>query len=106
MTKTTKTVLATLAAIALTPAVAFAAPVVGETVGTTLEEITSNLQSAGYEVREIEQDDDEFEVEIMVDGQLYELEIALDTGMITEVELEDEDDDDDDDDDDMSESAN
>lgn len=99
MTTMTKTLLASLSALVLVPAAAFAVPVVGETVGTTMEEITGNLQSAGYEVREIEADDDELEAVIAADGQLYELEISPDTGMITEIELED-------DDDDMSTSAN
>lgn len=99
MTTMTKTLLASLAALVLVPAAAFAVPVVGETVGTTMEDITSNLQNAGYEVREIEADDDELEAVIVADGQLYELEISPDTGMITEIELED-------DDDNMSTSAN
>lgn len=105
MTSTTKTLLASLSALVLVPAVAFAVPIVGQTVGTTVEEITSNLHNAGYEVREIEADDDELEAVILADGQLMELEISPDTGMITEIEMED-DDDDDDDMDDMSESAN
>lgn len=99
MNTTTKLTLAVL--IALAPATAFAAPSVGDALGTSVAEIATNLQDAGYEVREIERDDSDFEVEIIVDGQLYELEISPRTGMITEVELED-----DDDMDDRSESAN
>lgn len=102
MTSITKTLLASLSALVLVPAVAFAVPIVGETVGTTVEEITSNLHNAGYEVREIEADDDELEAVILADGQLMELEISPENGMITEIGLED----DDDDMDHMSESAN
>lgn len=102
MKTSTKTTLAALAALALIPAAALAAPMVGDTVGTTPEDVTTNLQNAGYEVREIEVDDDELEAVILADGQLLELEISPDTGMITEIELEDGDDDMDD----MSESAN
>lgn len=85
-----KTTLATLAALALVPATAFAAPSVGDVLGTSIAEIATNLEDAGYEVREIEREDNEFEVEILVDGQLYELEISPSTGMITEIELEDD----------------
>lgn len=98
MKTSTKTALAVLTALALVPAAALAAPMIGDSVGTTLEDATTSLQSAGYEVREIERDDDELEVVILAAGQLLELEISSQTGMITGIELED-------DDDDMSESA-
>lgn len=92
MTPMTKTLVSSLSALVLVPSAAFAVPVVGDTVGTTAEEITNNLQAAGYEVREIELDDDELEALIVADGQLFELEVSPQTGLITEVELEDDDD--------------
>lgn len=90
MKMTSKTMLATLVALAFVPSTAFAAPSVGDVLGTSIAEIATNLEDAGYEVREIEREDNEFEVEILVDGQLYELEISPSTGMITESELEDD----------------
>lgn len=92
MTPMTKTLVSSLSALVLVPAAAFAVPAVGDTVGTTAEEITNNLQAAGYEVREIELDDDELEALIVADAQLFELEVSPQTGLITEVELEDDDD--------------
>ncbi|MBO6674689.1 MAG: PepSY domain-containing protein [Rhizobiales bacterium] len=98
MTMLKKALLAGSAGLLVAPAVALAAPTVGDTVGTNLEEVMNTLTSAGYEVRDIEAEDDELEAVVLTDGQLLELEISPETGMIVSVELEEEDDDDDDDD--------
>lgn len=79
------TLIAPTAALALT---------VGDTMTTDLDEIRSNFEADGYTVLEIETEDGEIEVEYEKDGQVFEVSIAADTGLILEVELEDEDDDD------------
>lgn len=107
MTTMTKTLIASLASLVMIPAAALAAPSVGDTVGTTVEEITGNLQNAGYEVREVEAEDDELEAVIVADGQLLEVEVSRQTGLIISIEVEDDSeygDDDDDTDDDMRSS--
>jgi uncharacterized membrane protein YkoI len=54
-------------------------------------EIVAQLEAKGYEVREIErEDDDELEVYAVQQGQLYELEIDARTGEILEIEREDD----------------
>lgn len=95
MTLKNKLILLTSAAICA-PAIAFAAVNVGETVGVSDEEILSKLEAAGYTEIEIEREDGEIEVEAMLNGQSFEIEIAADTGQIEEIELEDDDDDEDD----------
>ena len=81
--------LSALAALSL-PAVAFAAVQTGDPVGLTDAEITSKLEAQGYAVEEIEREDGEIEVYATLDGQLFEIELAADTGAVTETELEDE----------------
>lgn len=76
---------------ALIPAGAFAVSV-GDTVGTNVDEIRAQFEAQGYTVTEIETEDGEIEVEYLDGGQEYEVSIALETGVITEVELEDDDD--------------
>jgi hypothetical protein len=85
--------LAGSAGILVVPAIALAAPTVGDMVGTNLEDVMNSLTSAGYEVREIEAEDDELEAVILAEGRLLELEISPETGMIVSVELEEDDDD-------------
>jgi hypothetical protein len=98
MTLMKKALLAASAGILVAPVVALAAPTVGDSVGTSLEEVMNNLTNSGCEVREIEAEDDELEAVVLVDGQLLELEISPETGMILSVELEEDDGEDDDDD--------
>ncbi|WP_375569963.1 PepSY domain-containing protein [Ahrensia marina] len=98
MTLMKKALLAASAGVLVAPVVALAAPTVGDSVGTSLEEVMNNLTNSGYEVREIEAEDDELEAVVLADGQLLELEISPETGMILSVELEEDDDEDDDDD--------
>lgn len=89
MTMAQKTALAALTVLVIAPAAAFAAPSVGDELGTSIAEIAASLHEAGYDIREIERDDDEFEVEVILDGQRYELEISPTTGLITDLHLED-----------------
>jgi hypothetical protein len=96
MTLLKKAMLAGSAGLLVAPAIALAAPTVGDPVGTNLEEVMNSLTDAGYEVREIEADDDQLEAVVLADGQLLELDISPETGMITSVELEENDDDEDD----------
>ncbi len=77
---------------ALIPAGAFAAMSVGDTVGTDVDEIRAQFEAQGYTVTEIETEDGEIEVEYLDGDTEYEVSIALDTGIVTEVELEDDDD--------------
>jgi hypothetical protein len=93
MTLLKKNMLAGSAGILVVPAIALAAPTVGDMVGTNLEDVMNSLTSAGYEVREIEAEDDELEAVILAEGRLLELEISPETGMIVSVELEEDDDD-------------
>ncbi len=95
MRKTSK--LAVLCAAIAIPASALAAVSVGETVGTSDEEIRAKLEAAGYMVDEIEREDGEIEVEASLDGRSFEIEIAPDSGIVVEMELEDEEDERDDD---------
>ena len=76
----------------LVPGVALARINVGDTMGVTDAEILSTLEAEGYRVLEIEMEDGEIEVEAIRDGQMFEIEIAADTGLILEIELDDEDD--------------
>ena len=76
---------------ALVPAAAMALAV-GDTLGTDVEEIRAKLEAEGYNVSEIEVEGNDIEVDYMVDGQEYELEVDAATGMVLEIELEDDDD--------------
>lgn len=89
MTNKTTTTLS-IAALIAAPAVAFAAVSVGDVIGTTEAEIRANLESEGYVITEIEFEDDEIEVEVIYEGKELEIELAVDTGAIVEIELEDD----------------
>lgn len=90
----THTLKASLLAVCLVPAAAFANVGVGTTLGTTEADIRANLTTLGYSVEEIEIEDGEIEAEVSKDGKSFEVEVAADTGLVTEVELEDDDSDD------------
>ena len=95
----TRTTIITFAAlIAAVPALSFADITSGQVVGLTDAEITQSLAAEGFEVLEIEREDDELEVEVMRDGQEFELELDPATGVLLAMEAEDEDDQDDEDD--------
>ncbi|SLN54911.1 hypothetical protein ROA7450_02824 [Roseovarius albus] len=92
MMKHGKTVL--LASL-LIPGVALAQINEGDALGTTEADITAALESQGYAITEIETEDGEIEVEAMLGGKAYEIEISAETGNVLEIELDDEDDSDD-----------
>lgn len=76
----------------IVPGFALASVDVGQPVGTTEADVRAALTGMGYEVLEIETEDGEIEAEVTLDGVAYEIEVALDTGLVVEIELEDEDD--------------
>ncbi len=85
-----------LLAALLVPATAFAGIDVGQTLGTTEAEVRAALSDLGYTVQEIEIEDGEIEAEVTLNGTAYEIEVAMDSGQVVEIELEDDDADDDD----------
>jgi hypothetical protein len=89
MTLRTLPTLAAAALLAAGPALADPMSLVGRSLGTTPEEMTAALQAEGYEVLEIDTDDDEFEIDVRWDGARYEIEVARDTGVVREVERDD-----------------
>lgn len=95
MTKTTKATLSAALLAALIPVGALAAISVGDSIGTDVDAIRASFEAEGYTVTEIEVEDGEIEVEYLDGDQEYEVSIAADTGLVTEIELEDADDDDD-----------
>lgn len=92
MTKDTLKIASLTSLIALAPLAAIAQLNVGNPVGTDEASIRTALETAGYEVVDIEFEDDEIEAEVLLNGEEFEIEIAAD-GTILEVEAEDEDDD-------------
>ena len=85
-----------LLAALIVPAAAFAGLDLGQSLGTTEDEVRAALTGLGYEVVEIEIEDGEIEAEVVLDGAAFEIEVAMDTGQIVEIEAEDDDDADDD----------
>lgn len=95
-----------LLATLLLPTIAFAQINEGDMAGTDEAQILAFLEADGYTIQDVEAEGDELEVAAMLDGQLFEIEVDLTTGLIAEVELEDDEDDDDDEDaDDESDDA-
>ena len=88
---TTTKIIALTTGLALIPAIAFAELSEGDQLGTTQDEITAQLVSQGYEIKEIELEDDEFEVEVVMNGQEFEIEIDAKAGTISEIEKDDAD---------------
>lgn len=96
---TQKSILAlALTGALISPLAAQAEVSVGDILGTSETAIITALEAQGYTIEEIEAEDGEIEVDVMLNGQEMEIEIAADTGAITEVDIEDNDSDDDDDD--------
>ena len=85
------------ALIALSLPAAALALTVGDTFSTDHDEIRAQLEAEGYKILEIETEDGEIEVEYELDGQVFEMEIDMTSGVIREIELDDDDEDDDDD---------
>ncbi|WP_299555837.1 PepSY domain-containing protein [uncultured Tateyamaria sp.] len=92
MTNLTKP--AILAAL-IVPGIAIAGADVGQTLGTSEADVRSALTAMGYVVQEIEIEGEEIEAEVTLEGVAYEIEVAIDTGLVTEIELEDDEDDND-----------
>ena len=94
MTRRTPTlsprIAALIAGVVVVPAVAFAAVAEGDLVGTSEAEIRKQLTSMGYEVTEIEVEDDEIEADVVLNGQQFEIEINPETGKVTEIEADDD----------------
>ncbi len=74
------------------PGAAFAQMNVGDVLGSTEAEILSAVEAQGYVVNEIEIEDGDIEVEAVLDGKTYEIEVSSKSGMVLEIELDDEDD--------------
>lgn len=92
MTHLTKSALLTALIV---PGFALAGADVGQTLGTTEADVHAALTGMGYNVKEIEVEDGEIEADVTLDGVAYEIEVAMDTGIVTEIELEDDDEGDD-----------
>lgn len=90
-------------AVAALAAVAVAAPAaaleIGDVLGVDAAAVRSALEAQGYVIEEIETDDDEIEVDAMLDGVEWEIEVSAADGSVLEIEREDSEQDDDDDDD-------
>lgn len=72
---------------------------VGDVIGTDQEAISAKLAELGYEMTEIETDEDGYlEIELIAAGAPFELEIDAASGAVLEIEAEDSDDEDGDDD--------
>ncbi|MGH1483787.1 MAG: PepSY domain-containing protein [Geminicoccales bacterium] len=91
--KTTNLLL--ISALALSTASAYAVET-GDVLGTSEADIRANLEIHGYDVQSIIIDGDEIEIDALLDGQKFEIELSSDAGAVLEIEPEDEDDDDDD----------
>lgn len=72
-----------------TPAIALKIEV-GDVLGLTEADVRAHLNGLGYEVEEIEQEGDEIEFEIRVDGVEYEIDVSVETGAVLEIERDDE----------------
>lgn len=95
-----------IAAVAiLYPTYALAELAVGDTVGTTEAEIRASMEGAGYAVNAVEIETDEVEIEAMLNGQEYEIEVDPAAGTVAEIEMADAEDDDDDDEDDNEDDS-
>ena len=62
-------------------------------LGHSLQDVATALEDKGYAIDATEAEDDELEVEINRDGESFEVEVDLASGLVTEVESENEDDD-------------
>lgn len=89
-----------LLAALLCPTIAFAQISVGDVPGADEAQILAFLEADGYTIQDVETQGTELEVEAMLDGVLFEIEVDLETGQIAEIEAEDDEVEDDDSDDD------
>jgi hypothetical protein len=68
--------------------IALAAVAVGDSLGTSEEDIRSALTAQGYEVQEIEAEDGEIEAEVSLDGKTMEVVVDAQSGLVLEMEPE------------------
>lgn len=88
-----------LSGLVASTGIALAAVSVGDTLGTTEDEIRAALTAEGYTVEEFETEDGELEAEVTLDGKQMEVVVDAKSGAILEIEMEDADGDDEKDDD-------
>ena len=80
---------AALPAAALAQTAAAGASLTMDTVlGTTMDEVKTNLTAMGYEVRKAEMEDGKIEVYFVRDRTMGEVYVNPQTGRITKLELE------------------
>ncbi|MEP3045915.1 MAG: PepSY domain-containing protein [Roseibium sp.] len=79
---------------------ALSAVSVGDTLGTSEEDVRAALTAQGYTVEEFEVENGELEAEVILDGQEMEVVIDASSGIVLELEMDDDDDSDDEKDDD------
>lgn len=89
---TTFKTLTLITAMLAAPAIAMANFNIGDTLGTEEAAIRAMLEEQGYQVQEIEFEDDEIEVEVLKDGVETELVLSQADGSVVEIEMEKEDD--------------
>lgn len=75
----------------LFPTIAFAQIGVGDVAGADEAQILAFLEADGYTIVEVKTEGMELEVEALLDGVLFEIEVDLETGQIAEIEDEDDD---------------
>ena len=73
-------------ALATTPAFADPAALQGRSLGTTVAAVATALEAEGYEIVEVDTDDDEFEFDVLWDGTRYEIDIERASGTVKSVE--------------------
>lgn len=80
--------------LALIALFAFATPALAEDVkedsvlGTTIEEVKASLTRMGYEVRKTGMEDGEIEVYFVRDGQMGEVYVNPETGVVSKLDIE------------------
>ncbi|RBW54817.1 PepSY domain-containing protein [Ruegeria sp. A3M17] len=78
--------------IATAPVLALANVGLGDKLGTSEADIRATLEAQGYQIRKIEFEDGEIEVELIKDGVETELVLSETDGVVTAIELEEDDD--------------
>jgi hypothetical protein len=65
---------------------ALAAVAVGDTLGTKVSEIATQLEDKGYTIREIDVSRSKIEVEVTFDGADYEIDVDRTSGTVIKIE--------------------
>ncbi len=79
--------------LALITLLAFATPALAQDLnmdtmlGTTMQEVQTNLTEMGYEVRKAEMEDGKIEVYFVKDGKMGEVYVSSETGQITKLDI-------------------